>query len=272
MSYQIIVMNVMHSQKPVAVVTASTAGIGLSIADALAKDGYHVVISSRKQENVEQALKSLRAIHGLTAISGITCHVSDVSDRARLLSHALQQGGKIHALVLNAATSTSYGPILDTTESQWDKMFDVNVKSTFMTIKLFAPHLMPKNSSIILVSSIAAYNALAGAGAYSITKTALLGLCKVLAVELGARGIRVNAVAPGIIKTKFSQGLWEGEKSLANSAISGKGPGAKLLFIPLGRIGEPDDVGGVVAFLVSKHAAYITGETIVMAGGAMSKL
>lgn len=260
------------SSKPIAVVTASTAGIGLGIGHALAKAGYHVVISSRKPENVKMAVEQIQGQFGVDSASGLPCHVSQPEARSTLVAHALQQqGGKIEALVLNAAASTHAGSILETSESHWDKIFEVNVKSAFLLVQQFAPHLSA-GASIVFISSIAAYNPLPGVGVYSVTKTALLGLTKTLANELAARRIRVNCVAPGIIKTSFSKGLWQGEKSLVNSAISGKGKGANYFHIPLGRIGEPDDVSGIVAFLVSPQAAYITGETIVAAGGAVSKL
>lgn len=261
----------MPEQKPVAVVTAGTAGIGLSIAHALAKDGYHVVICSRKPQNVEQAVQEIQEKYGQDSASGLPCHVADGDDRAKLLSFSLERSSVIDVLVLNAAASPAFGLILDTTEAQWDKLFDVNVKSAFMLIKLFEPYLT-RGSSIVLVTSIAAYHPLPGVGVYSVTKTALLGLCKVLSLDLASRGIRVNAVAPGIIKTKFSEGLWKGKTSLAEGAISDQSRANKLFHIPLRRIGAPEDVAGVVSFLVSKHAGYITGETIVMAGGAMSKL
>lgn len=260
------------SSKPIAVVTASTAGIGLGVGHALAKAGYHVVISSRKPENVKMAVEQIQGQFGVDSASGLPCHVSQPEARSALVAHALQQqGGKIEALVLTAGASTHVGSILETSESHWDKIFEVNVKSAFLLVQQFAPHLNA-GASIVFISSIAAYNPLPGVGVYSVTKTALLGLTKTLANELAARQIRVNCVAPGIIKTSFSKGLWQGEKSLANSAISGKGKGAKYFHIPLGRIGEPDDVSGIVAFLVSPQAAYITGETIVAAGGAFSKL
>lgn len=261
-----------ESDKRIAVVTGSTAGIGLSVAERLAGQGYHVVISSRKQEHVDDAVGQIRRAHGHDAASGLCCHVASEVDREALLQHANAHGlRRIDALIVNAAVSAAFGPIVDTTEAQWDKIFDVNLKAAFLLVKAFAPWLR-RGSSIVFVSSIAAYNALPGVGAYSVSKTALVGLCKVLAVEFGARGVRVNAVAPGIIRTRFSQRLWQGDDSLAASAVSGMGTASKLFFIPLRRVGEPRDVSGVIAFLVSEDAAYITGETVVMAGGAMSKL
>lgn len=197
--------------------------------------------------------------------------MANAADRMRLVAYALTKAHTIHALVLNAAVSAAFGPTIDTTEAQWDNIFDTNLKAAFFLVKEFVRHLA-RGSSVVFVSSIAAYNALPGLGAYSVSKTALLGLCKVLAIELAAKGIRVNAVAPGIIRTKFSRVLWEGGDSVAVNTASGRGEALKLFSIPLKRIGEPSDVSSVVGFLVSDHAAYITGETIVIAGGAYSKL
>ena len=215
-------------------------------------------------------MKALTSIHGPDAVSGIPCHVGNKSDLAELHKHALSKG-TVTALILNAAVSTAYGPLLETSDDAWDKIFDINLRAAFHTVQLFAPSL-PRDSSIVFVTSIAAYTALPGLGAYSISKTALLGMCKVLSVELARKGIRVNAVAPGLIKTKFSEGLWKGSNSIGAAAESGQGPLAKLFYIPMKRLGTPEDIGPVVSFLCSDGARYITGETLVVAGGAKSKL
>lgn len=258
------------NDRRLAIITGSTAGIGLAAADALAHAGYYVLVSSRRKEHVEQAVKDLQDKHGMGAVSGVVCHVGHSEDRARLISQARCLSDRVQALVLNAAASTVLGPVLKSTEADWDKMFDVNVKSTFLLIKQFSP-MLHAGSSVVIVSSIAAYNPLPGLGIYSITKTALLGLTKVLAGELGTRGIRVNSVAPGIIKTKFSKALWNGKHPSTNDVVQQE-ESHSFFRIPLSRVGEVGDVSGVIAFLVSKDAAYITGETIVMAGGAWSKL
>lgn len=255
----------------VAVITGSTAGIGLATAHALAQSGYHVVVSSRRKEHVEKTVKDLQDKYGEDAVSGIVCNVSRIEDRARLVLHVRSLSDRVQALVSNVAASTILGPVLNTTEADWDKMFDVNVKSAFFLIKDFSS-MLHAGSSVVIVTSIAAYNPLPGLGTYSITKTALLGLTKVLAGELGTRGIRVNSVAPGIIKTKFSEVLWNGEHPHASNGAQSRRESTPFFHIPLKRLGEVGDVSGVIAFLVSKDAAYITGETIVMAGGALSKL
>lgn len=255
----------------IAVVTGSTAGIGLATVEALVKAGYHVVVSSRHEDDVENTLQSLRQKYGDSVVSGLVCHVGHKADRDNLVAHTKQLGDKLDALVLNVASSTTIGPILQTSTSHWDKMFDINVKSTFLMVQAFSS-MLQEGSSIVIVSSIAAYNGLPNLGVYSVTKTALLGLTKVLANELGERGIRVNAVAPGIIKTKFSQPLWDNERSDNTINSSKNRETSRHFHIPLQRIGEVEDVSGVVAFLISKDAAYITGETIIMAGGASSRL
>lgn len=249
-------------------VTASTSGIGLSAAASLAKRGFHVIISSRQRANVTAAVDHINSVHGPDAASGLPCHVAKQADRASLLSFVRQRGSLVKTLVLNAAVSTAYGRIFDVSEAQWDKMFDVNVKAVFFLLKDFL-HVLGEGSSVVIVASIAAYSPIPGLGAYSITKTALLGMCKVLSLELAVKGVRVNAVAPGLVRTKFSERLWKDD----DGQVTEKPPSAsKFMHIPMKRIAQPDEVGGVVAFLASDDASYITGETIVVAGGIMSKL
>lgn len=260
------------TSRKIAIVTASTAGIGLAIAKALAADGYHVIVSSRNPDHVNATVSLIRSSHGEDSCSGIACHVGKESDRLALLQHAQEKGSHVHALILNAAVSTVFGRILDSTESDWDKIFDINLKAAFLIVKLFA-HTLVRGSSIVLTTSIAAYSTMPGLGIYSISKTALLGMCKVLAGEFARKGIRVNAVAPGLIQTKFSEKLWKKEGSTKESDKQTDERKLERYFrIPLGRIGQPEDISGLVTFLVSDKASYITGETIVAAGGLTSKL
>lgn len=260
----------MPSRKPLAVVTASTSGIGLSAALSLAKRGFHVIISSRKHANVSAAVDFINSVHGPDAASGIPCHVAKPVDRAALFAFAQQRASFIKTLVLNAAVSTAYGRIFDVSEAQWDKMFDVNVKAVFFLVKDFL-HMLGEGSSVVIVASIAAYSPIPGLGAYSITKTALLGMCKVLSSELAVKGIRVNALAPGLVRTKFSEKLWRDDAD-ADQVTEKQSSLSKFAHIPMNRIAQPDEIGGVIAFLASDDASYITGETVVVAGGIMSKL
>ena len=257
----------------VAVITASSTGIGHAVARSLLPN-FHVVISSRSASNVESALESLP--DSPYGASGCVCHVGNPEHRLALLKHARSKG-EIAALVLNAAVSTAYGPLLKTSEIEWDKMFDINVKANFMMCKLFVPHIQ-QGGCIVFMSSISAYTALPGLGAYAITKTALLQLVKVLSIELARKRIRVNGVAPGLIKTNFSKPLWKetvdknGKKvdSMADRAMKHDASG-RMFHIPMGRLGVPHEVAQVVKFLVC-DAEYVTGETVVVAGGAHSKL
>lgn len=245
----------------VAVVTAATEGIGFAISRRLAQDGASVVISSRKQKKVDKALKQLKD-EGLD-VSGTVCHVGKVEDRTTLIAQVLESKGAIDILVSNAAANPAMGPILDTTEEQWDKIFDVNVKSAFFLAKEVAPHMEKQgHGSILFVSSIGGYQPFALLGPYSVSKTALLGLVQAMAPQCAEMGIRVNGVAPGVIRTKFSASLHT-EPSVAEQVLQN---------IPLKRFGESEDVANTVSFLVSDDASYITGETIVVAGGMASRL
>jgi len=245
----------------VAVVTASTDGIGYAIAKKLAEDGAHIVISSRKQSNVDTALEKLRANN--LSVSGTACHVGKAEDRQKLLNFVKQEFGSLDILVSNAAVNPYFGPVLNTPEAAYDKIFDVNVKATFLLIKEFVPLMeCRQNSSITVVSSIGGFTPFDLLGIYSLSKTALLGLTKVLTNELAAKNIRINSLCPGIVKTKFSGALWKSE-DVANQILQS---------VPLKRFADADDCGGIVSFLSSDEAKYITGENIVVGGGMQSRL
>ncbi|XP_067874585.1 dehydrogenase/reductase SDR family member 4-like [Heterodontus francisci] len=245
----------------VALVTASTQGIGLAIARRLARDGAQVVISSRKQASVDRALGQLQA-EGL-GVSGTVCHVGKREDREALVGETLKRHGAIDILVSNAAVNPFAGRVLDCSEEAWDKIFEVNVKTAFLLAKLVVPHMERRGGgSIVLVSSAAAYQPFPAIGPYSVSKTALLGLTKVLADELAPVNIRVNCLAPGVIRTKFSSALWSDDS--LRQRFEEK--------IAMRRIGEPEECAGTVSFLCSQDAAYITGETIVVAGGFHCRL
>ncbi|XP_022378329.1 dehydrogenase/reductase SDR family member 4 isoform X2 [Enhydra lutris kenyoni] len=211
----------------VALVTASTDGIGFAIARRLAQDGAHVVVSSRKQQNVDRAVATLQG-EGLS-VTGTVCHVGKAEDRERLVVTIL----------------------------------DINVKATALMTKAVVPEMEKRGGgSVVIVASIGAYFPVPGLGPYNVSKTALLGLTKNLARELDQRNIRVNCLAPGLIKTSFSQVLWkdkEREESIKE-------------IMQIKRIGKPDECAGIVSFLCSEDASYITGETVVVGGGTPSRL
>ncbi|XP_034532283.1 dehydrogenase/reductase SDR family member 4 isoform X2 [Notolabrus celidotus] len=245
----------------VAIVTASTAGIGLATAQALGKRGAHVVVSSRRQANVDKTVALLQSES--IQVTGTTCNVDKEEDREKLVQMTLDQFGGIDILVSNAAVNPFFGNILDTSEDVWDKIMSVNVKAAYLMTKLVVPHMTKRGGgSVVFVSSIAGYQPIQGLGAYSVSKTALLGLTRALAPELAQDNIRVNCVAPGVIKTRFSSSLWKNEDIM---------DGYKQL-MSIKRIGEPEEIGGVVAFLCSDDASYITGETITATGGISCRL
>ena len=245
----------------IAVVTASTDGIGYAIAKRLGHDGARVVVSSRKADNVDKAMQSLRDAG--VDVSGMPCHAGKENDRKALIDKVKNEHGRIDILVCNTGINPYFGKTLDTPEAAFDKIFDVNVKSTFMLIKEAVPLIKNSQSGCIVInSSIAGYSAIDQLGIYSVSKTALIGLTKVLSAELAASNIRVNCIAPGIIKTSFSKALWSSPN--ISEVIVNK--------VPLGRLADPDECGGIVSFLASDDASYITGETIVVAGGMPSRL
>ncbi|XP_012322787.1 dehydrogenase/reductase SDR family member 4-like [Aotus nancymaae] len=245
----------------VALVTASTDGIGFAIARRLAQDGAHVVVSSRKQQNVDQAVATLQG-EGLS-VTGTVCHVGKAEDREQLVAMAVKLHGGIDILVTNAAVNPSFENIIDTTEEMWDKVLNINVTATAMMTKAVVPEMEKRGGgSVVITSSIGAFHPSPGFGSYCVSKTALLGLTKCLATELAPRNIRVNCIAPGLIKTSFSKMLWidkEQEKRTKES-------------LKISRMGEPVECAGIVSFLCSEDASYITGETVVVAGGTPSRL
>uniref|UniRef100_A0A665V3K3 Dehydrogenase/reductase SDR family member 4-like n=1 Tax=Echeneis naucrates TaxID=173247 RepID=A0A665V3K3_ECHNA len=245
----------------VAIVTASTDGIGLAAAQALGKRGAHVVVSSRKQTNVDKAVALLQGQN--IQVTGTTCNVGEGKEREKLVQMTLEKCGGIDILVSNAAVNPFFGNIMDSTEDVWDKILSVNVKSSFLMTKLVVPHMEKRGGgNVVFVSSVAGYQPMQALGPYSVSKTALLGLTRALAPDLAQSNIRVNCVAPGVIKTRFSSALWQNEDIMDEFK--------KQLSIK--RIGEPEEIGGVIAFLCSDEASYITGETITVTGGINCRL
>ncbi|XP_049624291.1 dehydrogenase/reductase SDR family member 2, mitochondrial-like [Suncus etruscus] len=239
----------------VAVVTGSTSGIGLAVARRLAQDGAHVVISSRKQQNVDRAIATLQG-EGLS-VSGTVCHVGKAEDRERLVAKALEHCGAVDFLVCTAGVNPLVGSTLGSSEQVWDKILDINVKSPALLLSLLLPHMEKRGGVVILVSSISAYNPVVELGVYNISKTALLGLTRTLALELSPKHIRVNCLVPGMINTEFSKAFQGYEDSVWDQLKKTN---------KIQRIGQPEDCAGIVSFLCSPEASYITGQNIVVAG------
>ncbi|VDL87704.1 unnamed protein product [Nippostrongylus brasiliensis] len=250
----------------VAIVTAATKGIGLAIAERLGAEGAAVVICSRNQKNVDEAVQYLKS-KGIAKVDGMAVHVANTEHQKKLIDFTVAKYHKIDILVNNHGINPAFGHILDVQDSVWDKLFEVNVKAGWQLAKLVHPHMVKNGGgNIVFNASIGAYKPGPGIAAYAVTKTTLLGLTKALANGLAKDNIRVNAIAPGVIKTKLSQALWdgdggEGEKNMVDT-----------LEVPLGRLGVPEECAGAVAFLVSDDAKYITGETILITGGVHARL
>lgn len=245
----------------VAVVTASTEGIGFAIAKRLAIDGASVVVSSRKKDKVEKAVADIKSVSD--KVAGIPCHVGKQEDRKLLLDFAVAKFGGIDILISNAAVNPVMCQILDTPEDAWDKIFDTNVKSAFLLTQAAVPMIEKRGGgAIVYVSSIAAYKPMEILGAYSVSKTTLLGLTKAVAAQCSSSNIRVNCLCPGVIDTKFSAALTGNEESneMINQAVM------------MRRCGKPNECAGIVSFLCSDDASYVTGESFVVAGGYFSRL
>lgn len=246
----------------IAVVTASTEGIGFAVARRLAEDGARVVVSSRRAGNVERAVAELQK-DGLTDVIGVQCNVSKEKDRTNLIEETISKLGGLDILVSNAAVNPAMGGVLDCAEPVWDKIFDVNVKSALMLSQLAVPHMKQRGGgAIVYVASIGGFHPINNLGAYSVSKTTLLGLSKAVAQQVASDNIRANCIAPGIVKTRFSQPL-HGNEAVYEHMIQS---------IPLGRMAEPHEMAGLVSFLVSDDASYITGENFIAAGGMPSRL
>uniref|UniRef100_A0A8C4M2M3 Dehydrogenase/reductase 2 n=1 Tax=Equus asinus TaxID=9793 RepID=A0A8C4M2M3_EQUAS len=236
-----------------AITAVSAHRIGFAIARRLAQDGAHVVVSSRKQQNVDRAVAVLQG-EGLS-VTGTVCHVGKAEDRERLVATALEHCGGVDFLVCVAGVNPLVGSTLGASEQVWNKILDVNVKAPALLLSKLLPHMENrKGSSVVLVSSMVAYVPVPKLGVYNTSKTALLGLCKSLAVELAPKGIRVNCLVPGIIKTDFIQVKTLPYLLRNFNEVYG-----------LQRFGEPEECAGIVSFLCSSDASYISGENIVVA-------
>lgn len=240
----------------VAIITGSSKGIGKSIAQGLAENGAKVVISSRKQEAVDEVVEEFKAA-GLQAI-GIACHIGDAEQRKALVAKTIEQCGGVDILVNNAAINPYYGPLEDSDDSVFDKIMDVNVKAPWILSNLLLPTMKERGGgSIINISSVEGMHPGFGLGLYSTSKSALIMLTKNQAKEWGRYGVRSNVLCPGLIKTKFSQALWTDEKLVGKLTKS----------LPSARMGMPDEMAGMVMLLASDAGAYMTGGVYTADGG-----
>lgn len=241
----------------VAIVTGSSRGIGRSIAEHLARAGARVVVSSRKQQACEEVAAAIRADGGEAA--AIACNISDKAQVDALADRTHDLWGGADILVCNAASNPYFGPLVaGLSDEVFTKIMQNNVLSSLWLVRRTCPAMIErKDGAILLISSIGAMRGDAWLGAYNMSKAADMQLVRNLAVELGPSKIRVNGIAPGLVKTDFARALWQ------NPAVARKLDENT----PLGRIGEPDDIGPLAAFLCSPAARFITGQVIVADGG-----
>ena len=240
----------------VALITGSTKGIGKAIAIQMAKVGAKVVISSRKADTCEAVTKEINAAGG-EAIS-MPCNISHSDQMQALVEGTLSKWGRIDSLVCNAAVNPYYGPFIDTPDDAFAKTLQVNVLSNVELARRVLPQMIERrDGSIIIISSIAGLKGADFLGTYAVTKAADMQIARNLAVANGKHNIRVNCIAPGLVKTDFARALWENPERLAQV----------LRTYPLSRLGEPDDIAGAAVFLASKAGAWMTGQTMVIDGG-----
>ena len=242
----------------VAVVTGSSRGIGKAIAERMAEHGARVVISSRKAEPCSEVAAAINVAHGAGRAISVPANISSKHDLMHLVDESTRQLGQIDILVCNAASNPYYGPMAGIEDDQFRKILENNVIANHWLINFTAPQMLArKDGAIIIVSSIGGLRGSPVIGAYNVSKAADFQLARNLAVEYGPSNVRVNCIAPGLIKTDFAKALWEDPAALK----------ARTASTPLRRIGEPDEIAGAAIFLASKAGSFVTGQAIVVDGG-----
>jgi NAD(P)-dependent dehydrogenase (short-subunit alcohol dehydrogenase family) len=242
----------------VAIVTGSTRGIGRAIAERLAEHGAKVTICSRKANACAEVAATINARYPGAAI-GVPVNISAKDDLQRLVAETRGAFGRIDILICNAASNPFFGPMADLPDEAMHKVLDNNIVSNHWLIQMVAPEMKErKDGVIVLISSIGGLRGSATLGAYGISKAADMQLARNLAQELSPSNIRVNCIAPGVVKTDFAKALWDTPEAETRTAIR----------TPLRRLGEPDDIAGAAVMLASRAGAWITGQTLVVDGGA----
>jgi NAD(P)-dependent dehydrogenase (short-subunit alcohol dehydrogenase family) len=251
-------MNLFDLSGKVAIVTGSSRGIGRAIAEALADHGAKVVISSRKAEACAEAADAINAKHPGAAIV-VPANISSKEQLQNLVDETRAQLGRIDVLVCNAASNPYYGPMAGIRDEQFRKILDNNVIANHWLIQMAAPEMLERGEgSIVIVSSIGGLKGSPVIGAYNISKAADFQLARNLAQEFGPRQVRVNCIAPGLVRTDFARALWENPDTLKMVTS----------MTPLQRIGEPHEIAGAAVFLASPASTFVTGQAIVVDGGS----
>lgn len=243
----------------VAIITGSSRGIGRAIAQRMAEHGAKVVISSRKLDACTEVAGDINAKYGEDSAFAHAASISRKEDLQALVDATRKRWGRIDVVVCNAASNPHYGPMATITDDQFRKVLDNNIVSNHWLIQMVLPEMIQRrDGSVIIVSSVGGLRGSSTIGAYNISKAADFQLARNLAVEVGPHNVRVNCIAPGLIKTDFAKALWEdpGRLEIVNKHV------------PLRRIGEPDEIAGAAVFLASAAGSFVTGQAIVADGGA----
>ena len=245
--------------KKIAIVTGSSRGIGRATAEAMATQGATVVISSRNQDACDEVAAAINAEHGEGRAIAIAASISSKEALQHLVDETRRQLGRIDVLVCNAASNPYYGPMAGISDDQFRKILDNNVLANHWLIAMVAPEMLEREEgSIIIVSSVGGLTSSTVIGAYNISKAADFQLARNLAAEFGPSNVRVNCIAPGLIKTDFAKALWENPETL----------NAVTRSTPLRRIGLPHEIAGAAVYLASPASTFMTGQVMVVDGGS----
>lgn len=248
----------MRFKDKIVVVTGASRGIGRSIAVAFAQEGARVVLASRKQAGLDDAAAEINTIDGAPVAYTIATNTGQMDQCKALVDEVTAEFGRVDVLVNNAATNPHFGMIVDAEPWQWQKIIDVNMMGYFWTSKFAAESMSQRGGGkIINMASVAGIAPGPFMGIYSISKAAVIMMTKVLAQELAQHNIQVNAIAPGIIKTRFAEALWSNPQ--LSQAYNER--------TPAGRVGEPEEIAGAALYLASSATTYHTGDVLVIDGG-----
>ncbi|WP_321342109.1 SDR family oxidoreductase [Breoghania sp.] len=243
----------------VALLTGASRGMGRAMAEALASHGATVVISSRKQDQLDAAAAEINAAVGADRVHAVAANAGRQGDLEALVERTRSVAGPIDIVIGNAGVNPHYGPISEIPDDAFQKIMTTNVQANLWLSRLVVPDMKAKGrGSLIFTSSIGAFRPSPTLGVYGVSKLALLGLVRNLALEFGPDGIRANAICPGVVRTEFARALWDNPEAeeRANSQI------------PLRRLGEPEDFAGIATFLASDASSYMTGQALTVCGGS----